>query len=1439
MPVQRNRFPDYFGGARSIEPVGGGRRGHHEEREEAEPDEDHALQSTSTARSSLSSFRPNQWASSGTQPRLSQSAGRGLKNLQQFAYGVTHGRTETSRSRVAPRPRPQAVRSQISNTHGQMQLGTPHRPPARPPPTPWSNRNLNHINQPGTHINWSRRPDGGYYGVGGEVHDIDKGDADSFEHEAPAQSLYLPMKTYNGKGHAAKTNDGAQLEHPQTRHGGPNYAIQHQPQGSWTPRTAQTAQNKQPLPLTPRHSSPSSLKRNPVQPVHRPATRINGIELVGPRTSLDSRFRSVFPYEHFNAMQSSCFQSVYGSSDNIVVAAPTGSGKTVIFELAVCRLLAQRDREKQDFKIVYQAPTKALCSERARDWQAKFSKGPLASALGKLQVAEFTGDSSVFEVRRVRTASIIITTPEKWDSITRKWSDHANNALLRSIKLVLIDEVHILKNSRGATLETVVSRMKTLGNDVRFVALSATIPNSADIAQWLGRTHTMPQMPARTFVFGEEFRPVQLQKIVLGFNVGGGGGQNNGGGGGGGSEHTLDNILDDQLPDLIVKHAQGKPVLIFCFSRKSTESAASALAEFWSTYPPHQRPWPAPSVNLRSSAAKLQTTIAAGVAFHHGGLERQDREMIEDAFLKGHMSIICCTSTLAVGVNLPCHTVVLKGTMGYQNGKFAEYDEFELMQMIGRAGRPQFDTSATAIILTRSENRDKYLNLESGRQTVESTLHLNLIEHLNSEIVLGTITSLATAIRWLNGTFLSVRLRENPTHYYQLGGATLESRTTEQQLEEICSVGIARLAEVGLLKYVDGDDAERTSNSKFQGTEYGGAMSTYMVRFETMVQIVSFKNKMSMEELLNAMCHATEFDDLRVKSTERPVLRELNKAEADNIPFRFKESITETWQKISLLIQVELSRGTLPYQYGRFSFEARHAMEHMQRLLESYIVCTIADGNGHNTRIALELLRGMAARAWEGGHHPAQLCQVPDIGPVNMRKLVDKNITTVRQLAGLGPVTIERFLSKNPPAAMKIADTLKSFPMLAMEGQVSRCTSDRAVAQVTVGFANEGGVPRWRNRVPALTFLAETAEGALLHIWRGKLQANRQEHDVSFAVPLGDADTVLCYIACDEIAGTLVGAQLSCVDVPPSEMKAISRFVKPMKPTSLVQTRQPMESSNPAKRQKVQHTTTSTNNSVDLSKQATTSSSHQQKTLPLLRDDTFAFDFQGFSVKQPKHCSGGGTQNDPFTLDSGSEIDDFDSDIFDDFELPAMAELPVSVEKAQKDSNKENQPPRMTKDKSPPAVKDTMAPPPQPRTAITKPAENPVRPKFVIPSIFESPCWDSSSEDAEDLGERDNFEAISGVSGTTKCKAAEIQNAPVLETEVVSSEEGVTIIQGGGDTRGTVAGDGVRGEKSEQESEYQPASTSQEPLRPNEPGWVSATTNSSIIDFLRGHVKFV
>lgn len=233
---------------------------------------------------------------------------------------------------------------------------------------------------------------------------------------------------------------------------------------------------------------------------------VQGIRLIS-LNDLSDRFRSVFPFPVFNAIQSKCYESVFLSNDNLVVSAPTGSGKTAILEMSICRLISGPGFDQ--YKIVYMAPTKSLCSERHRDWNSKF-------ALLDLKCAELTGDTSQAQLKDVQHANIIITTPEKWDSMTRKWTDHAK--LMQLVKLFLIDEVHILKDTRGATLEAVVSRMKSVGSNVRFLALSATVPNSSDIATWLGKDHKHQYIPAHEEIFGEEFRPVKLQKFVYGLS---------------------------------------------------------------------------------------------------------------------------------------------------------------------------------------------------------------------------------------------------------------------------------------------------------------------------------------------------------------------------------------------------------------------------------------------------------------------------------------------------------------------------------------------------------------------------------------------------------------------------------------------------------------------------------------------------------------------------------------------------------------------------------------------------------------------------------------------------------------------------------------------------------------------------------------------------------
>ena len=182
-------------------------------------------------------------------------------------------------------------------------------------------------------------------------------------------------------------------------------------------------------------------------------------------------------------MQSTCFDAIWHGTGNIAVAAPTGSGKTALFELAIIALLCRNNSNIG--KIVYLAPMRALAMERTADWRSKFKNLRVAAILG--------GDDASTQTRTsVENADIIITTPEKLDAMSRKWRDHRE--LLGQIGLLCVDEVHLLGEPRGATLEAVITRCKMVSvmSDViskgwpaanlRIVALSATLPNLVDIA---------------------------------------------------------------------------------------------------------------------------------------------------------------------------------------------------------------------------------------------------------------------------------------------------------------------------------------------------------------------------------------------------------------------------------------------------------------------------------------------------------------------------------------------------------------------------------------------------------------------------------------------------------------------------------------------------------------------------------------------------------------------------------------------------------------------------------------------------------------------------------------------------------------------------------------------------------------------------------------------
>lgn len=680
-----------------------------------------------------------------------------------------------------------------------------------------------------------------------------------------------------------------------------------------------------------------------------------------------------------NRLQSIVFPVAFKSQENLLVCAPTGAGKTNVALLTIFReIVAVKCRQQRAFKVVYVAPMKALAAEVTD----KFSRR--LAPLGLL-VREFTGDMSLTRFEALST-HVLVTTPEKWDVVTRK----SGSDLSEAVTLFIIDEIHLLHDDRGAVLESIVARTlrlsETAQRQIRLVGLSATLPNYADVGAFM---RVNPEKGL--FHFDGSHRPVPLSQTFIGISEGG---TSNSSEARRKREGKMHEMAWKKVKDSLMR---GHQAMIFVHSRKGTATAAREMIFraaqdvcedlFLGKDGQSSNPGNSSSVRTKNSrdedgatlpswavkeiskskSSDIRELCSRGVGIHNAGLPRPDRKLVEKLFSEGVIKLLCCTATLAWGINLPARTVVIMGTEVYdaQKGGFVQLGMLDVMQIFGRAGRPQFDTEGEGIIITMHEHLGKYLSLLTSSIPIESTLSASasrLADHLNAEIVSGTVSSIGEGVRWLSYTYLSVRMPQNPLVY----GIDRKEVEKDEGLHSRRAMLVQQAS-----KALDDSRMCRydTRSGVIAPTDLGRVASHFYVSHETielwseLLKTFSSQAPSSDEEMYAIVIHAiscaTEFEQMRSRQEEE---EELYKLQKDACPIPCKSGSETREGKVSILLQAHISRA-----YIRMS-DLSYIVQSATRLLRAFFEICLNRGIPSLSLAALELARASESRIWPFQH---------------------------------------------------------------------------------------------------------------------------------------------------------------------------------------------------------------------------------------------------------------------------------------------------------------------------------------------------------------------------------------------------------------------------------------------------------------------------------------
>jgi pre-mRNA-splicing helicase BRR2 len=780
--------------------------------------------------------------------------------------------------------------------------------------------------------------------------------------------------------------------------------------------------------------------------------------------------------KQLNRVQSRLYHAALFTHENLLLCAPTGSGKTNVAMLAMLHEIGLNRNEDGSvnldaFKIIYVAPMKSLVHEMVGNFSERLKSFGIA-------VRELTGDQNLTK-QQIAETQVIVTTPEKWDIITRKAGDRTYTQL---VKLIILDEIHLLHDDRGPVLEALVARtirqIEATQENIRLVGLSATLPNYEDVATFLR------VKKENLFAFDNSYRPCPLEQQYIGITEKKG--------------MKRYQLMNDITYEKVMEQAGRNQVLIFVHSRKDTVKTAKALRDMalandaLAKFLGEDEATRAILQDMAEREAKspdLRDLLPYGFAIHHAGLTRLDRELVEDLFANGRIQVLVSTATLAWGVNLPAHTVIIKGTQIYspEKGRWVELSPLDVMQMLGRAGRPAFDTYGEGVVITSERELRYYLSLLNHQLPIESQLISRLPDMLNAEIVLGTVSNLHEAVTWLGYTYLYICMLRNPTLY----GIPQEKFEADRFLEahryDLAHTAATILDKSNLIKY------DRKAGT-FQVTDLGRVASHYYVTHGSMATFNEhLKPSMSDIEICRLFSLSSEFKYVSVREEERVELENL----LNRVPIPVKEGIEEPSAKVNVLLQAYISR--LRLEGFALQCDMVYITQSAGRIMRALFEIALKRGWARLANKLLTFCKMVDKRMWTSQSPLRQFKGIPE----EIIKKLERKDYPFERLYDLNAQEIGELIMY-PAQGKTIHRFVHQFPRLELSAHVQPVTRSTLKIELTLTPEFNFDEKIHQNAEPFWIFVEDVDQEVILHseYFLLKKKFASEEHVVTFTVPL-------------------------------------------------------------------------------------------------------------------------------------------------------------------------------------------------------------------------------------------------------------------------------------------------------------------------------------------------